>query len=483
MSRPSNPTRAMKTHMPVVRAVLAGALAASAAACDDGLTDLNQNPNQPTVVSPEYLFTNATEAAVTRAMGAGLHMDLTALWVQHYGEMRYTEEDRFELRDPTVTGHWNGFYSGPLQDFNEVVVAGDSLGRPNVEAMGIVMRSWTFQVVTDLWGDVPYSEALKGRIPGSPTTAKYDPQQAIYQGLLSELAAAQAMFDPAGLRMGTADLVYGGDPARWRKFTNSLRLRMAMRMSQADANAGRAAFQAAMAAGVFTSNTDNAVLTYVDNGVDVHPIFASQRAAPTHGINATIVDSLKALADPRLGIYANRNAGGNYRGELPASQTDVSLDSISRIGTFFSKANAQSYLMTYAEVLFLQAEAAERGWITGDAAALYRAAITAHMQMLGVAPGDIATYLGNPRVAYAGLPSIGLQKWIALYGNGPEAYAEWRRTGYPNLRAGPDALNEGRIPVRLPYPTIEQSLNRVALEEAVSRQGGAGLNRPVWWDR
>ena len=127
-----------------------------------------------------------------------------------------------------------------------------------------------------------------------------------------------------------------------------------------------AAFQAALAAGVFTSNADNARLQYVDNGVDVHPIFASQRTAPTHGVSATIVDSLKSLGDPRLAIYANPNAGGNYRGEIPASQTDVSLDSISRIGTFFSRAAAPSYLMTYAEVLFLQAEAAERGWIDGE---------------------------------------------------------------------------------------------------------------------
>ena len=483
MSRPSNLTRAMNKHTPLARTVLAGALVASAAACDQGLTDLNNNPNQPTVVSAEYLFTNATEAAVTRALGAGLHMDLTALWAQHYGEMRYTEEDRFELRDPTITGHWNGFYAGALQDFNEVVTQGDTLNRPNVEGMGIVMRSWTYQVVTDLWGDVAYSEALQGRTPGSPTTVKYDPQQSIYQGLLSELATAQGLFDAAGYRMGSADLIYAGDPAKWKRFANSLRLRMAMRMSQADANAGRAAFQAAMAAGVFTANSDNAVLNYVDNGVDVHPIFASQRAAPTHGVSATIIDTLKSLADPRLGIYANRNAGGNYRGEIPASQTDVSLDSISRIGTWFSRANAPSYLMTYAEVLLLQAEAAERGWITGDAAALYRAAITAHMQMLGVAPGDITTYLANPRVAYAGLPSIGLQKWITLYGNGPEAYAEWRRTGQPNLVAGPDALNAGRIPVRLPYPTIEQSLNNAALQEAISRQNGATLNSPVWWDR
>lgn len=473
----------MKMNATIARAVLAGALAASAAACDEGLTDLNENPNEPTQVSAEFLFTNGTEAAVTRALGAGLHMDLTALWAQHYGEMRYTEEDRFELRDPTVNTHWTGFYAGPLQDFNEVVTQGDTLERPNVEGMGIVMRSWTFQIVTDLWGDVGYTEALRGRTPGSPNTVKYDPQQVIYQGLLAELAAAQALFDPAGFRMGNGDLIYRGDPAKWKKFANSLRLRMAMRMSQVDATAGRAAFQAAMAAGVFTANADNAVLTYVDNGVDVHPIFASQRAAPTHGINATIVDSLKSLADPRLGIYADRNAGGNYKGEVPASQTDVSLDSISRIGTFFSRAAAPSYLMTYAEVLFLQAEAVERGWMTGDAGALYRAAITAHMQMLGVPAASIATYLANPRVAYAGLPSIGLQKWIALYGNGPEAYAEWRRTGYPNLRAGPDALNDGRIPVRLPYPTIEQSLNNAALQEAITRQGGAGMNNPVWWDR
>lgn len=470
----------MKKILKIAGAVLA---AAAAGACDDGLTDLNQNPNEPTDVGAEYLFTNATEAAVSRALGAGLHMDLTALWVQHYGEMRYTEEDRYELRDPTVNAHWTGFFAGPLQDFNEVVAKGRATERPNVEAMGVVMRSWTFQIVTDLWGDIGYTEALKGREAGSGNAIAYDPQEQVYKGLIAELAGAAGMLNATGLRMGNADIIYRGDPEKWRRFANSLRLRLAMRMSLADATAGRAAFQAALAAGVFTSNADNALLQYVDNGVDVHPIFASQRAAPTHGVSATIVDSLKSLGDPRLGIYANPNAGGNYRGEIPASQTDVSLDSISRIGTFFSRAAAPSYLMTYAEVLFLQAEAAERGWISGDAAALYRAAITAHMQMLGVPAASIATYLAQPRVAYAGLPSIGLQKWIALYGNGPEAWAEWRRTGYPNLRAGPDALNDGRIPVRLPYPTIEQSLNGENLAAAQARQGGATINNPVWWDR
>src|SRR5688500_7496364 len=130
----------MKKILKIAGAVLA---AAAAGAGDDGLTDLNQNPNEPTDVGAEYLFTNATAAAVSRALGAGLPVDLTALWVHHYGEMRYTEEDRYELRDPTVNGHWTGFFAGPLQDFNEVVAKGRATERPNVEAMGVIMRSWT----------------------------------------------------------------------------------------------------------------------------------------------------------------------------------------------------------------------------------------------------------------------------------------------------------------------------------------------------
>ena len=472
----------MRNRKHLGRAAVAG-MVGLLAACDDGLTDLNVNPNEPVDVGAEYLFTNAVEASVTRATGASLNLDLVGLWVQHYAETRYTEEDRYELSDSKVQTHWSGFWAGPLQDFTEVVEKGRDAGRPNVEAMGMVMRTWTQQVVTDLWGDVGYGEALQGRTPGSGNTVSYDPQQQVYAGLLGELRTAAGMLTPSGVRMGNADLIYQGDPAKWAKFANSLRLRMAMRMSQADAAAARSEFTAALAAGVFTSNADNAVLWYVDNGVDVHPFHAYYRSAPTHAISATLVDSLARNADPRLPVYAQPNNTGAYRGMANGVIADPPLDPISRIGTFFVRANAPSYLMTYAEVLLLQAEAAERGWIPGDAAALYRQAITAHMLQVGVAQSAIDTYLAQPAVAYAGLPSIGVQKWIALYGNGVEAYAEWRRTGYPVLTAGPDALNDGRIPVRLPYPSSETSLNAAAVEAAKARQGGATLNSPVWWDR
>lgn len=465
------------------RAVLAMSLALAASACDRGLTDLNENPNEPVAVGAEYLFTNAVEASVTRTLGSFVNLDLTGLWAQHYAETRYSTEDRYVFVASTIQNQWTGYWAGPMQDFNEVVSKGREAGRPNVEAMGIIMRSWNYQVLTDLWGDIGYTGALQGRTPGSGNEVEFDPQEQVYRGLLAELRGASALLDAGGVRMGNADLLYQGDPEQWARFANSLRLRLAMRMSQADANTARSEFAAALAAGVFTSNDDNALVRYVDNGVDVNPIHAYHRSAPTHAVSATLVDSLLHLDDPRLAVYADPNAAGEYRGMPNGSTDEPPLNQISHIGEHFVRANAPAYIMTYAEVLFLQAEAAERGWIEGDAASLYRQAITAHLEMLDIEQDEIDAYLSQARVAYAGLPSIALQKWIALYGNGPEAYAEWRRTGYPVLQVGPDAENDGRIPLRLEYPASEQSLNRSAYEAAVARQGGGTVNSPVWWDR
>lgn len=465
------------------RTALAAALAVVAGGCGDGLTELNRNPNEPTEVGADYLLANALEASVSRTLGSSLNMDVTGLWIQHYAEARYATEDVFELSDATVRTHWSGYYAGPLQDFNEVAEQGRTTSRPNVEAMGRILQSWTFQVVTDLWGDVGYSEALRGRDASASLTVKYDPQQQVYAGILSELKAAQAQIQPTGVALGTSDLLYRSDMARWRKFANSLRLRTAMRMSKASEATARTEFAAALGDGVFTSNADNAVFQYLNDGVNVHPIFAYQRSQDVHRISATLVDTLKHMGDPRLAVYATPNARGVYRGVANGDLREVPLDSVSKIGTHFSRADAPAVIMSYAEVLLLQAEAAARGWIPGDPAALYRQALTAHMQQLGVSAADIATFLAQPSAAYGGLPSIALQKWIVLFGNGPEAFAEWRRTGFPVLRPGPDAKNDRLIPRRLPYPETEQSYNALNLKEAVDRQGGAGMNDRVWWDR
>lgn len=486
-------------------APLLGAVLGIAACNSDHLTEINQNPNVPTTAPAPYLLTSAQTAAVGRAFGANFNMTLTALWSQQFAKIQYIDEDRYELRPNTLDAHWTGFYAGPLKDLKEVIRQGTEQNKPNYVGIGNIMSAWTFQIMTDVWGDIPYSEALSGATQdGANVTPKYDPQQAIYTDLLARLTSAGAQLTPGGGDFGSADVIYGGNPAAWQKFANSLRLRIAMRMVNTDPAAARQAFEAALAApgGVFTSNNDNATLRYGTTNADANPLYINQITRDDHAVSATMIDTLKSLDDPRLHIYADvapkyeaAVAAGApvtdsmYNGMpngAPSSYT-VDMPSRSRIGSYFLAPNAPAVLMSYAEVLFLRAEAAARGWnVGGTAEELYEAAITASMEQYGISEDEIDAYLAQPEVAFNAadaLRLIGVQKWIALYANGPEAYAEWRRTGYPVLVPAAGGVNEGKIPVRVPYPPIEQSLNKANLEEAVARQGGLELNDPVWWDR
>ncbi len=469
-------------------AVLVG-LTLAVTGCDDGLADININPNDPVEVGAEYLFPNAVEAAVSRAIGTSLNVDLTGLWVQHYVEFEIPIEDLYDLTDGRVSAHWDGFYAGPLQDLQEVIEKGREQDRPNTEALGLIMKAWTAQVVTDLYGDVAYSEALRGRDPDVGLSVRYDPQEEVYRQLLDDVTAGVNLLDPAGVMMEDADLIYEGDVEKWGRFGNALRMRMAMRVADAPSTEIDAEneFVAANTAGAFESNDDNAILWYLDNGLNRHPVHVLYLGTGVkHSVSGTMIDTLISLADPRLPVYAEQNAFGEYWGAPNASAPHEDPDTVSMIGDFYTSADSPGLLMTYAEVLFLQAEAVERGWIGGIAADFYEAGIRAAMEFNGVAGADIDTYLAQPAIVYqggaAGLQQIWLQKWIALYGNGVEAYAEWRRTGYPVLTPGPDAVNDGLIPVRLFYPASEGSLNADALAEAMARQGNPTENTRVWWD-
>lgn len=475
----------MKIRM-IFRAVPAAMLIAAMGGCDQGLTELNENPNQPVSVGAEFLLPAAIVAGAERLHGSSLNMDMVGLWVQHYAEHRYTQEGRYEIMESTVNSHWDNLYESPLRDIYEVVEKGKENERPNVQAVGTILKAWVLQAVTDIWGDAGYSQALLGRDSPPDMTVAYDTQEDIYTGLLAELSGAVSMISPSAPRITDGDLLYGGDMDQWRLFANSLRLRMAMRLSEVDPGLAATEVASAISAGVFASSDDDAVLHFLDNGVDVHPIFGYERNRDDHSISATLVDSLKSFNDPRLPVYARPNQAGEYVGTAHGDMTDPPLAQVSRIGTYFSSPATPAVILSYAEVLFLRAEAAERGWAPGNAGDLYAEAIATTMADVGVPAAEIEAYLAQPRVQYqggeAGLEQLWFQKWISLYGNGPEAYAEWRRTGVPYLEVGPDAINEGRIPVRLPYPDRELSLNAQAVQAAMARQGGATLNSPVWWD-
>ncbi len=472
-------------------------LALGSAACfDDGITGVNDNPNSPTEVQPQVLFPQGVTAAVAQARGSGFDLTFTGLWAQYYSKVQYVDEDWFQIRPTTIDAYWSNFYAGPLEDLQTAIEqSGD---RGGLAAPALVMRAWTLGVMTDIWGDIPFTESSKGE--EGLFTPVYDPQEVVYDSLFASLATAASLL-PGDESYGSADPIYAGDNAKWERFANSLRARFAMRLSKVDANKAQSELQAAFAGGVFTSNADNAVLEYPGGGMGDNSWYTNFLSRDDHRISKAIVDTLLSLNDPRVAVFAAETpdyaAGGDgepYVG-LPngLSTADAAdylgngIQQTSRIGDFFSEDDSPQYLMTYSEVLFIQAEAVARGWMTGDAAALYNQAITASMNQFGITDAAaIAAYLAQPAVAYnaaTGLRQIAVQKWIALFGQGVEGWSEWRRTGYPNLTPVPEAKTEGKVIARrLQYPNSEQSFNPANLQAATAAQGGASMTNRLWWD-
>jgi len=470
-----------------ILSVLAALLASTA--CGD-LTSINNNPNGPTDVQPPSMLSNAIQTVVDRVDGPNNNLDIRGggLWVQYYAEIQYRDEDKYIVR-PGVDGEW-GMYSGPLEDFQRMINKGVAAGVPNWEAVGRIMKSYVFSVMTDAMGDIPYSEAFQER---ALLTPKYDTQQAIYTALFADLAKASQQIDPAGIGFGSGDIMYGGDMTTWRKFANSLRLRLAMHLTNVAPATAQSEALAAVTAGVFASNDESAQLMYLASAPNQNPVYTNVHVdkRDDYGMSKTLVDSMLSWNDPRLPIYAQPNdTTGAYQG-LPNGLNDGAgpqLKFISRFGTFWRETPAAPLaLLTYSEVLFLEAEAAERGWITGNATQLYADAIRASMEQYGIATTAIDAYLAQPRVVYAtgaaGLTQIAYQKWVSLFLQGMEGWTEVRRTGVPALVPGPNAVLT-KIPERLPYSDNEAVLNKANLDAAVAAQhfsSSTDLTTPLWF--
>jgi hypothetical protein len=480
------------------------ALALLASGCDNsGLTGINTNPNAPGSVQPQFLFPNAITNVVGSARGGSLDLTLTSLWAQHIAMDRFTDEDTYSIRSDNINGYWSGFYSGGLQDLATILSQNTAADKPDLVAPAMVIKSWTYGIMTDIWGDIPYSEANSS----DPTTPpKYDAQKDIYAGILADLKAANDMAVAGGTGYGTADLIYNGDMTKWKKFANSLRLRYALRLSKVDPATAQTQVAAAIADGVFTSNSDNALLRWPGDGTNNSPIYQNFVTRDDQHMSQTLVNTLKSLYisigptpadtvfDPRLAVYADPIISSPnkplYVGAPNGLQDDaaiaIGINNTSRVGMAYRQKTTPSILMQYSEVLFDEAEAAARGWAPGDAASLYNQAIQASMEYNGIPDDVTAQYVASPRVAYSsatGIQQIALQRWIALFSEGTEAYSSWRRTGVPDLQPGPAAITTPQIVARrLTYPVSEQSFNNEALQAAISAQGGALLSSRVWWD-
>jgi Starch-binding associating with outer membrane len=469
---------------------LAAVLAITSTACDPGdFGNMNVNPNSPSTPNTAGFLTGAL-----RNVGAMTTDMVPALYTQQFGDVTYIEESRYK----TINFNYNGFYTGPLNAYQNIIelntnadtktTAAANGSNNNQIAVARIAKAYTFLWITDRWGDVPYTEALKGKADFAPA---FDSQQAIYTDLFKELKEAQAQFD--GGKTVVGDILFGGNATRWKKFANSLRMIMALRLSKVDPAKGKAEFAAAMADGALASNADNVTYKYLAEANNEHPLYNNYITGnrKDFAVSDVMINYLLKTNDPRISAMADKNQNLKYAGVpygiFPGASKaqDVSL-----AATSMRLQNSPANVLTYAQVLFSQAEAAKLGWISGDAKALYESAITASMQQwLGAAatPEAIADFLKQDGIAYndaTALEQIATQKWVALFYQGNEAWAEWRRTGYPALTPPAKPLNtSGQIPRRMAYVVTEGTLNKVNYEAVVAKQGADTQETRMWWDK
>ena len=497
--------------------------------CDElsNLTEINDNPNAPSSLTPELILPTAIRNLAWTLVGENdWDLPATSLWVQHFARIQYASTDYFDLGGDYAAGHWNDIWQfnenhasgnpghGALPQTQEIINGATLLGNANQLAVGMILKAYAVHNVTDMFGDVPYFQALLGASTISPI---YDSQKDIYDDLFVQLAAAQGMIG-SGAPYGAGDLVYAGDMEKWRRFANSLRLRLAMRLTDVDPTKAATEAAAAVPAGVMRDAGDAALLQYSAAAPDQNPMWVGFVERPgDYRPSGTLADAMLLRNDPRIRFHLDPTVDGRgvmFRGMQNGLADDTPYDEdagrdfdyISVVGAWHLRPDAPAFFMEYAEVLLLQAEAAMRGWITASPQAMYedgiREAIRVYSTDLpansgafvtasvtGISEAEIDAYLLEPLVAWNGgvdqFELIYMAYWFQLWDQGVEAYTKWRRTDTPQLVAGPHAVANYNtvIPVRFPYPESEQFVNSTNLAAAVAANGGSDAwDQRVWWD-
>ena len=467
-----------------------GGLVLASTSCKKELANINKNPNATENPQPGYLLTAAQKLTADAYWGVDNNLNSSLLFIQHWAKIQYTDPDRYIFNNSSFTSMWKTLYGQSITDLNKVISIGDQQANGNYKGVALALRSWVFQLLTDAYGDIPYQQA--GKIDSFLTPA-YNTQRDVYLGLLADLKTAQSLLDPAGAAIA-GDAIYGGNIGNWKKFVNSLRLRIALRIADAEPVLAKQVLTDVQTEGgaYFGSNSDLAKLVYQDSP-NQNPVSLTFDTRQDYRISKTMVDQLAALNDPRLPVYAQPtdDAPHGYvgvpNGLLTGDANNLGLSKTSRPGDYFRAPHSPAVIMSYAEVLFDLSEAVSRGFITGDAAGLYKQAVLASLDQYGIDDATVTgNYLGQAAVQYNAAnykQSVGNQKWIALFGQGLEAFAEWRRLDYPQLSPAVAGTLGGKMPVRFIYPGSEQSLNGANYQKAVADQGPDLLTTKLWFDK
>ncbi|WP_090607642.1 SusD/RagB family nutrient-binding outer membrane lipoprotein [Parapedobacter koreensis] len=496
--------------------------------CDKNFEDININPSLANDLNPVYLFSNAQR--------------LSAIPSYHYqGEIVQqintpyggilAAGNRNIINDQHANAAFNTLFNESIRYLIEVInKTQDNPDESNLHNMARIWKAYCFQILVDTYGDVPYSEAGQGYISGI-FLPKYDLSETIYDAIIQEYTDATNALDASKASIGTADLFYGGDIAKWKRLGNSLLLRAGMRYTKIDESRARTLVAQAVdpaRGGVLLSNDDNALIQFnaTYTNATSNALLGGERA--NYYIGAAFVDFLKTHNDPRLRYIAvkyenpsnplatagSANTNPADQQGMPYGYDESSIEDApgfpGKIGSAFQysqfnratvmRIDAPEYLVSYSQTQLLLAEARYRGFITtGTAAEYYESAIVAHMEqantygsMPAISASEKTDYLSGAGVAFDeanALQQINEQYWVSSFRNWSEGWANFRRSGYPQLSPinfpsqDPSVAAGGGFIRRLVYPLREVSVNSANVSEAASRMGGDNLGVPVFWDR
>ncbi len=438
--------------------------------------NINENPNLPSAATAPQLITNAMLSL------PGLSSSPTGEYMaQFLSETQYVSSSLY----PEGGTSFYGWYQGPLINLK---TAQDIATTENQKAVAKILTAYYFWNITDRWGDIPFTEALQGTDQFTPA---YDTQESIYKDLFALLKEAGAQIDASGTLED--DIMYDGDMSKWKRFSNSLRMLMALRLSERDATLAEKEFKAALTEtdGVFASNDDSFVFRHLAEANNQNYWYGQIAQAPIRewwALSASFTNLLKANDDPRLPIFGQeaRNGGG-YKGLTFGSTDEDSLGASdhSLLGTAIYEQDAPVYLVTYAEILFAKAEAAKRTWTNENAQTNYTLAIQKSIEQWTGDASLATAYLLEPNVVYNptnAIEQISTQRYIHLFMHGYQAWGEWRRTGYPNNLVQP---NGNAVPLRQSYTPDEALNNSQNYEDAIDRQfsGQNSIYGRLWWDK
>ncbi|MGV3538358.1 MAG: SusD/RagB family nutrient-binding outer membrane lipoprotein [Rufibacter sp.] len=446
--------------------------------CDD-LSDMNINPNAPSDASGTQLIANA--ALALPELSSSPNGEFMA---QYLAETQYVTASLY----PEGATSFYGWYTGPLMNLQAVLDNPEKLNGnegpvANQLAVAKILKAYYMWNITDRWGDVPFTEALKGAEDFTPA---YDTQESIYNALFVMLREANDQIVSGNI---SNDIVYGGNMTRWKKLGNTIRLLMALRLSKVNPTKGKTEFNAALTDGIMTSNADNLVFKHLKDANNQNYWYGQVVAQNREwwALTETLVNEMKPVSDPRLPVYGQpARSGGQYTGLQFGRTTGMNTTNFSLLGTAIYAQDAPVYLVTYAQALFAKAEAAKLGWIAGgdtEAEANYKEAVKQSIIQWTGSDAGVAAFLARPEIAYTpatAIEKIATQRWVHLFMHGYEAWAEWRRTGYPDNLVAPDGK---AVPTRLMYTANEALINADNYKAALQRIGGTdGLYGKVWWD-